>query len=272
MKDEKKDKREEKEERDTRGRDLFFGIIAVATLFIAIVGATLAYFSLMTSSNEGAVNARAAIEGIVYNDGQQVTAAAENLIPSSFDVVKTVYERNIKDADSDELTASNLCIDDNSREVCSAYRFSVSSEVERSFKTTLYTVKNEFTYLGYAVYDVTNQKWLELDSEGSTTIALTKCSNEEDASSEAITDCYSLNGDTKVFDSLATNSVFGLNDQNEFVAKTISTTEQVYDIVLYIRENNANQNIDQGKEFSGTIMVEATDTTGGNGQITGYVK
>ena len=67
---------------DTKGRDIFFGVVALATLIVAIIGATLAYFSITASSNEGAINATAAVVSIEYNDGQLVTAQADKLIPA----------------------------------------------------------------------------------------------------------------------------------------------------------------------------------------------
>ena len=55
---------------DNKGRDIFYGIVAIATLIVAIIGATLAYFSVTASSNEGAVNATAKVISIEYSDGQ----------------------------------------------------------------------------------------------------------------------------------------------------------------------------------------------------------
>ena len=70
--------------KDGKTRDIFFGIVAIATLIVAIIGATLAYFSISVSSNEGVINATAATVSIEYNDGQQVTAQADELIPSTY--------------------------------------------------------------------------------------------------------------------------------------------------------------------------------------------
>ena len=75
---------------DKKSREIFYGVVIVATLIIALVGTTLAYFSYRTSSKDEAVKARAATINIVYNDGSQVTAQADELIPSSFEVVKNV--------------------------------------------------------------------------------------------------------------------------------------------------------------------------------------
>lgn len=259
---------------DNKGRDIFYGVVAVATLIVAIVGATLAYFSVTASSNEGAVNATAATVSIEYNDSQQVTAQAENLIPATLDVVKKVYEKNIKSIDPSSPMETNACIDDNSREVCSSYRFTIRSDIERTITATLSNEHNGFTYLGYAVYDVTNGVWLSLDDDGAQSLPLTTCSNEE-AEGESIADCYTLEGTKKKYDTTrAVNSIFGntLNGgELKYQTKTVANATQVYDLVLFIRENDANQNIDQGKSYRGTLFIDATDSAS-SGKITGYVE
>ena len=172
---------------DNRGKDIFYGVVAIATLIVAIIGATLAYFSVTASSNEGAVNATAAIVSIEYNDGQQVTAQAKELIPATLEVVQQVYESKVSTLTHEDLTTENVCIDRNDRQVCSAYRFTVRSDVERTITATLNNEHNGFTYLSYAVYDITNKTWLQLNDEGAKDLALTTCSNEnEDATYQTL--------------------------------------------------------------------------------------
>lgn len=260
---------------NSKGRDIFYGVIAVATLIVAIVGATLAYFSVTASSNEGAVNAQAATVSIEYNDGQQVTAQADKLIPATLDVVKQVYETNIKTIDSSTPLSANACVDSNSQQVCSAYRFTVRSDIERTISATLNNEHNGFTYLGYAVYDVTNGAWLSLDDDNSESLALTTCSNEEEEGSAEIADCYTVDGTIKTYDTTrAVNSIFGVTNDNSTIknkTKQVASATQVYDLVLFIKENDANQNVDQGKRYRGTIVVDVIDE-GLNGKITGYVE
>jgi hypothetical protein len=92
-----------------KSRDIFYGVVAVATLIVAIVGATLAYFSIMAGSEEGAVKARAAVVSVNYTDGTKVITQAKKLIPSSLDVMQFFYEYN-KDAiaNSTPSTAAEL--------------------------------------------------------------------------------------------------------------------------------------------------------------------
>lgn len=254
---------------DNRGRDIFYGVVAVATLIVAIIGATLAYFSVTASSNEGAVSAVGGTVSIEYNDGQQVTAQAEKLIPSTFEVVKQVYAESIAESTTEDLGTTNSCLDWNNREVCSAYRFTVRSDVERAITATLNNEHNGFTYLSYAVYDVTNKAWLKLNDEGKETASLSSCSNTNENTED---DCYTENPKTYI-PNRAVNSIFGVKLENAMVVnqtKTVASETSEYELVLFIEENDQNQNVDQGKEYKGTIIVEVIDGSS-QGQISGCV-
>lgn len=265
--------------KENKGKEIFFGVVALATLIVAIIGATLAYFSITASSNEGAVNATAAVVSIAYNDGQQVTAQADQLIPADFeDVVQPVYEKYIKGkVAGDTAPEMNICLDDNLRQVCSVYRFTISSDVDREVTATLNNEENGFTYLSYAVYDVNNQKWLPLKSTSDYFLPLTTCSNNNNEGEEAVTDddCFAMSGLQKTYNTnRAVNSIFGLtlDDSGNTVHKAIpvSGTTQAYDLVIFLDEANENQNFEQGKNYNGTIIVEVLEG-GANGTISGFV-
>lgn len=254
---------------DSKGRDIFYGIIAIATLIVAIVGATLAYFSVSKSSELGAVNATSATISIEYDDSKQVTAQAEELIPVTETIMKTVYERNIKTLGTTATAATdNACIDAVGKEVCSAFRFSIRSDDPRTVTASLKTEHNGFNYLAYAVYDVTNQAWLKLNGNEES-VGLTQCSNEEEGT--PIADCYTMVETKKTYETRAINSIFGTTLDSEtqlpvFTSLQVSNDTQIYDVVLFIKENNKEQNIDQGQKYSGTLVV---DVVGLEGQITG---
>lgn len=274
-------------ENKLNARDLFYGIVAIATLIVAIIGATLAYFSITASSKEGAVNATAATVSINYNDGQQVSAQADELIPATLEVVQSAYQASKESFDTDgtiEEGDQNVCIDIYDQQVCSIYRFSISSDVVRSVTAKLNNEHNEFNYLHYAVYDVVNDEWLTLDDEGSKSRPLNTCDNTntsiETGDPIISDDCYTLVGTEKRYRNpdpgsidTAVNSIFGLtynNDAFNFATKDIAADDQIYDIVLFIKENDANQNADQGANYRGTIVVEILDSIDSDtGKITG---
>lgn len=271
---------------DTKGRDIFFGVVALATLIVAIIGATLAYFSITASSNEGALNATAAVVSIEYNDGQQVTAQADQLIPATFSVVQTVYEARFKDATNIENPeeAANICIDSNGRQVCSAYRFTIKSDVERTITASLNNEENGFTYLSYALYRVNKvgdleAGWVNLADEEDEKyfFDLKSCSNLNNEGEGANTsdDCFVQEGLQKKYSNDAKNSIFGKkieagSPEPIFKSEPITGTTQIYDLVLFIRETNENQNIDQGKNYNGTIVIDVLEG-GANGNISGFV-
>lgn len=257
-----------------KNRDIFYGVVAVATLIVALIGATLAYFSISAGSKENAVNAKAAMVSISYNDGQQVSAQADKLIPASDTVVRSVYEKRQENfAGEGETADNNVCIDDNNQQVCSIYRFTVSSDLERTITATLNNESNGFSYLSYAVRDVTNNTWLALNSAGDLSLNLTACDNEDEDESN---NCYTLDSSTSKKNYSTTpraiNSIFGYSGDPtpKLLTKTVASTPQIYDLVIFLKENNQNQNVDQGKEYRGTIIVDVTDGAS-SGQITGYV-
>lgn len=270
---------------DNKSRDIFYGVVAIATLIVALVGATLAYFSISANSNPGAVNAKADKVSISYKDSDRVTAQADKLIPSSFDVVQTAYE-NAKDSfGSEGALGSNICVDSpkdeegnklEARQVCSIYRFSVNSDSDRQMTATLYNDLNEFeTGLSYALYDVNNNEWKVLDDGNSSKfITLTYCSNEATDPNKY---CYTegsdnkriYNGDTNIQTS---NSIFGYTTAGEFKTESITAgSTQEYDLVIFLKERGNNQNEDQGASYQGTIFVEVVDSSITSGQITGRI-
>ena len=257
---------------DSKARDIFYGIVAVATLIVAIIGATLAYFSMTAGSNEGAVNAQAAVVSVEYSDGQQVTAQAEHLIPADYKtVVKNVYEQRVLTSSNQE---ANTCIDKNNKEVCSVYRFSVKSEIEdRQIIAFLNSEYNGFTYLNYAVYDVTKNEWIKLTDDGAYQMSLDSCNNENENTED---DCYKISGTRKTYsvsNPTAMNSMFGYTIDGGLTVNRglpLNGGVQTYDLVLFIQNMPEDQNVDQGQNYKGTIMVEIQDGgSGGAGNIQG---
>lgn len=260
---------------DNKSRDIFYGVVAIATLIVALVGATLAYFSISASSNPGAVNAKADTVSITYNDGQQVTAQADKLIPSSFEVVQKAYA-NSKDAfGSEGALGSNICKDDNDRQVCSIYRFSVSSDSDRQMTATLNNEFNSFvTGLSYAIYDVSGEyanddlRWQVLDDSNSAKyLSLNSCNNDDE---DVNKHCYTLNSGVKDYGNNS-NSIFGYNNEGIKTKSITADTTQQYDLVIFLNETGLDQNADQGKEYQGTIVVKIVDSGTESGQITGTI-
>ena len=90
------------EEENRKGPGVFYAVVGVATLVVAIIGATFAYFSASTSSPAGAIQGETNnITGSdltltvtkLYTDkigtGEGKLAASQNLVPADFDDTTT---------------------------------------------------------------------------------------------------------------------------------------------------------------------------------------
>ena len=277
---------------DNKSRDIFYGVVAIATLIVALIGATLAYFSMNASSHEGAVNASAAVVSVSYEDGQQVIMQSEKLIPSDFEVVQKIYERNLEDfGDPDQAGVDSLCKSDGyngAYDVCSVYRFTVKEETAvAAIVASLRTELNSFQDLAFAVSVVEgntglstvshnhtynsnsySSTWVNLDFDSSQQpvpyIKLGTCDNNGD------TPCSTTSGTTKTYATIAENPIFGFTSASDNTFKPMTpsaiNTDYTFDVVLFIlNDENKAQDYDQGKQFNGTIFI----STGSDTRISG---
>ena len=239
-----------------KGKGIFYGVVAVATLIVAIVGATLAYFSIMVNSENNAVGLSSDIVSISYSDGQYLINPATKLIPATNEVVKKAYERvTVFDKDNDEDT-TNKCIDDNGKEVCSVYRFTVSNDGEdRDITASIKVGLNEFTNLRYMVYEVTT-----VDGNTVKTNVFDEITGEDKSYALPLTTDES-------------SSLFGYTQSGEetvYKTKTLATSSpRTFEVVIYLNETNSSQNDEQGKNFYGTLYVSFN--TSGSDKITGHI-
>ena len=128
------------ENRNENGRGIFYGVIGVATLVVAMIGATFAYFSAETGTGNNAITATAA--NITLEMGQPVTTGLkQNIIP--VDETQDGFATGgyvgvgVSDAqkESPEGTAgkgindprNKNCVDDDGNEFCSVYTFTVKN-------------------------------------------------------------------------------------------------------------------------------------------------
>ncbi|UKI27558.1 MAG: hypothetical protein L6V91_02835 [Bacilli bacterium] len=113
------------EREDKRG--VFFGVIGVLTLIVAIIGASFAYFSINAKSSDDAVTVNAASVKIVFNEGDKI--AMNNLIPSEKSIAMTTLTRALEGKtykggqDGNEDIPYVACKDNNNYTTCGYYDF-----------------------------------------------------------------------------------------------------------------------------------------------------
>ena len=224
------------EREDKRG--VFFGVIGVLTLIVAIIGASFAYFSINASSKQGAVNVSAASVKIVYTEGDQI--AIENLIPSTREIAMKTLTRGLAGT-THEVEGTQVpyttCKDDNNYTTCGYYEFSLTNNSENAVKVKAYVVPTALTE----------------GKVGFSNLMFTLYEGKVPYNAEAGT--YDVSG----FSLLGSD----INTTADLAGKGASKN---YRLFVWLNEAGEDNNAEQGAIFKGTIHV---DLPGANGDITG---
>lgn len=267
-------------------RGIFFGVVGVLTLIVAIIGASLAYFSINARSKDDAVRVEAATVKIVYEDGDKLLVG-NNIIPATQAIATRTFERYLSkeqytDKTSQEKVYYSKCVDDNGYNVCGAYNFSLTNSgptattITMTIKPT--TPKNEdgeplteytkFKNLRYALYNVTGvAEDTYPTSDGTTT-------DYKELGTLVKSDALSITTDSE-------GKVTGYNDTividyNEDEPSkniTINSNEtKVYRLFVWLNETSTElesipQDYEQGAVFQGAISIDVVGAN--NSQITG---
>ena len=116
-------------EQKNNGRGIFYGVIGVATLVVAIIGATFAYFTATATNSTNITGNMATVSfGL---DVRKVTKADETkggMIPMSNTMVEAAINGTNPDTPKkDTDSAQQICVDDNGNAVCQIYKIAVSN-------------------------------------------------------------------------------------------------------------------------------------------------
>lgn len=105
-------------EENRKGPGVFYAVVGVATLVVAIIGATFAYFSASTTNNQdvkGSTASGASLSMVITRVSDAGTAA--NMIP----MLTTDLQKGVTG------TSSKSCIDANGNTVCQVYKITVKN-------------------------------------------------------------------------------------------------------------------------------------------------
>ena len=106
-----------KEEHKNSRRGVFYGVIGVATLVVAIIGATFAYFTASGSVTNNITGNMANISFGLTVEKVVDPGATSGMIPMSNTMVETAINNDTNDT----------CVDDNGNAVCQVYKITVTN-------------------------------------------------------------------------------------------------------------------------------------------------
>lgn len=232
------------------GKGIIFGVLGILTLIIAIMGASLAYFTASAMSGEDPIEVTSATVTISYIQGQILRAT--ELIPATDPVVEWAYKRTDTNPETSE---SMQCKDAKGYQVCSVFRFSASNEAGRNnqvIKGSITTTtdlealeqENEFRNLSYTVFEV--------DSEGNRTRL-----------NPGLTTLAQSGGKTDLFNN-------GTGEENANTVEIGAYSIRNFEIVVWLNEQSTdlenddgsgNQDDEQGLSYSGLVEISVADST-----------
>lgn len=153
-----------------RGREIFYGVIGVATLVVAIIGATFAYFTASAVNNTTITGNAATINLSVAVT--KITHADENkggMIPMSNSMVHPAVSKADGDVTSAD-TNSGVCLDDNGNAVCQIYKITLTNSSTAAVMVDGYTAlingsgtPTDYTYTGN---NTTTMRWAQASCTG----------------------------------------------------------------------------------------------------------
>lgn len=219
---------------NNNGKGIFYGVIGVATLVVAIIGATFAFFASTANGAPGAAAANSAnVSGKleVAQDGQYV---APDLIPAAPAIVLASFEQTgDASANTGKCRGASQANREGNYGMCSYYTFTIknTADVATTVYLSLKTDTNTFqgTDFKYCVY------------EGDTTTTVTQ----------------------------ACKSVPTGEEQFTSVNLAAGTGTKQYTMILYYENTDTDQTSEgSGKAYTGTVMAS---TSSGDNKIVGYI-
>ena len=222
---------------ENKSKGIFLGVVGVATLIVAIIGATFAYFVANASGNTGKVQAGAAnVAGTLTLT--ETVDYRQNMIPVTEALMKTSYKR----ADAATGAGNGRCEGYSAAggntvyNLCSIYQFKVSNtaSIAQTIYASLTANTNTFTNLKYCIFE---------GEAGTSDTEKVACRDMPTAG----------NTDSNIF--------------SELISATTGT--HTYTLVMYINETSEDQTTaDSGKAFTGTISITSAD---GSNNMTGAI-
>lgn len=238
------------EREDKRG--VFFGVIGVLTLIVAIIGASLAYFSINANSEQNAVTVEAANLRVVYTKGDELRA--EDIIPSTRAIALTTLTRALDESVNTE-NQYETCKDDDGHTVCSYYDFTVTNSGKNDITVDISLIPEALATDGSEV-PFKNLKFILFERTAAT--------DPQDNGTELAT----IAGETSYSQFFLEQGVGLTSSTNgEGSSKSFRLVAWLDEVAPVDGINYQNQ--EQGAKFQATIYVATTGS--GSGIVTGRV-
>ena len=242
---------------NSKGRGIFLGVVSVATLIVAIIGATFAWFSASVGSGENDVNLTA-YQFDADLTVERVFPTAEN---ASKKIIPFVPDKVLREGLENETNnmnyalneAKNKCVDSSGYLVCSLYKITVTNNGSDAIEldgsvTTMETTPTETVTTLTANGDLKAQIISYADGKYTYTHNLSK----------ALALPNTASGSGKLIMEPATLTVGATPGAN---------TAELY-VLVWLNDSTENQSSMMGASYKGQFIFSAVGMGAGN-ELTG---
>ena len=229
------------------GRGIFLGVVSVATLVVAIIGATFAFFSTQGGSADNAITANATVLSELGFEAGANNKFATNLVPVASE------NENFSRYPGTSASGEHSCLDNVNNEICSIYEFTVenTSDVAQSIYVSFVPASNSFDNLYFAAFktDASNADFTVATGSSGTgsEFSLTPQTTAANATLGHAATQLTKNSTTPI-DMPGLTTSLGAGD------------DVTYTIIVWLQETKDDQNDEQGGAFAAGVNV----TTAGN--------
>lgn len=242
---------------NSKGRGIFLGVVSVATLIVAIIGATFAWFSASVGSGENDVNLTA-YQFDADLTVERVFPTAEN---ASKKIIPFVPDKVLREGQGDATNnmnyalneATDKCVDSSGYLVCSLYKITVTNNGSDAIEldgtvTTMETTPTETGTTLTANGDLKAQVISYAEGKYTYTHNLSK----------ALALPNTVSGSEKLIMDPATLTVGATPGAN---------TAELY-VLVWLNDTTENQSSMMGASYKGQFIFSAVGMGAGN-QLTG---
>ncbi len=261
-----------------KGNGIFLGVISVATLIVAMIGATFAYFSATTNSEEDAVDLGAyefklslsvmpiypegasalvplnGVSKLKDTAGNYVTRNAEGVLGTSTDESDGIsyleYALNV---------AEKRCIDDNNMQVCALYQVMIENQAANEVQLSG-SIRTSSNNPGSSETATPFQNLTYQALEG----------NHENATLKTVGEPVTLNHDVDGYTDIADITVPGatIDDQGNVTKKGVGYSY----LLIYLNDTAGDENPDNddqsgemGATYTGELVYASKSADGSVG-------
>ena len=244
---------------ENNGKGLFYGVIGVATLIVAIIGATFAYFTA-TANDTTNVTGTTATEVDMQLVVSELTATTNKLIPLNL-MADTDPYATLGANGQFANAVGGACVDANGNEVCDVYKIVVTnrSNAQVQVRGTL-ALTSSAANLKWKLINVTNEatNTFAASEVGYATVVAAAATNP------TVGD-LTVDGNADLTD-ITTDKTAA----NHILQGTSGTNSRTYYVMVWLEETGAPQEDDDAnKGYTGVVTFNGVDLSGNRvGQLT----